>query len=94
MSVTLLDPTRRPDRAPTPEASRPANLDGAVLGLINNGKTWGREILDRVAANLRERHEIADVVTITKLGYSVPLGEDEAADFARQATAVIAAIGD
>ena len=94
MSVLLLDPTLGPVSATKARAVRPTTLDGAVLGLINNGKTFGREILERVTENLRAKYDICDVIMVKKSTYSFPAEPEDVARLAAGATAIIAAIGD
>lgn len=94
MTIRLLDPTLGPVQADAELAVRPATLDGAVLGLVNNGKTRGREILERVAANLGQTYAIADTVLVTKPNASRPIAQDQVDEVAAAATAIIAAIGD
>ena len=94
MTVTLVDPTLAPASSGLGLASRPASLDGAVIGLVNNGKTHGREILQRVAENLEARHRIRGTVLVTKPGTSLPAVSADVEMLAADATAIIAAIGD
>ena len=91
----ILDPTLRavPPRAAL-RAARPARLDGAVLGLLANGKTHGMTFLDRVAEHLRARHGIAEVVRITKANASATAPPDDAKLLATRCAAVVTAIGD
>ncbi len=95
MTVTLIDPTLGPAGAGgrTP-AARPASLDGAVLGLVNNGKARGREILQRVAENLAAAHRLGGTILVTKPDSSFPADPTDVEMLASDATAVIAAIGD
>lgn len=94
MTTVLIDPTIGPTGDGKKLAPRPATLDGAVLGLVNNGKTNGREILQRVAQNLAKRHDIADTILITKPNASAPAKPDDVSAITAGATAIIAAIGD
>ena len=94
MTVTLVDPTLAPASAGSARATRPASLDGAVLGLVNNGKARGREILQRVAENLAARHRISDTILVTKPDSSFPAEPGDVEMLASDATAIIAAIGD
>ena len=95
MSLTLVDPTLAPaGDGKRNLAERPATLDGAVLGLVNNGKARGREILERVAQNLAARHRIRHTVLVTKPNSSFPPPTEDVEMLARGATAIIAAIGD
>ena len=94
MTVTLIDPTLAPARAGSAPATRPTSLDGAVLGLVNNGKARGREILQRVAQNLEVKHRISDTILVTKPDSSFPAAPEDIEMLAADATAIIAAIGD
>ena len=94
MTVTLIDPTLAPSNGDRMPAARPASLDGAVLGLVNNGKTRGREILQRVAENLRARHRIRGTILVTKPDSSFSASPGDVQMLAADATAIIAAIGD
>ena len=91
----ILDPTLR---AVLPRAaalaSRPARLSGATLGLLANGKTHGMVFLERVAEHLRTRHDIADLVRVTKANASAPARPEDAALLAKRCAAVVTAIGD
>ena len=94
MTVTLIDPTLAPAGEGLALAARPESLDGAVLGLVNNGKARGREILQRVAENLKARHRIRETILVTKPDSSFPADPTDVEMLAADATAVIAAIGD
>lgn len=94
MPVRLVSPTLGPSGPPKPLAPRPDSLDGAVLGLLDNGKTHGRAILARVADNLANRHAITGRIEVRKPSYSFPAPADDIARLQTGATAVIAAIGD
>ena len=94
MTLTLIDPTLGPVEGDRSLAPRPASLDGAVIGLINNGKTNGREILQRVAHNLGTTHKIADVILLTKANPSAPATAQELDSLAQGSSVIIAAIGD
>jgi hypothetical protein len=94
MSIRLLDPTLGPVTATKARAIRPSTLDGAVLGLVNNGKTFGKEILERVTENLRAKYNISDVIMVKKATYSFPAAPEDVARLTAGATVIIAAIGD
>lgn len=92
--MRLVDPTLNNQMALIPPAPRPRDLDGAVIGLLANGKTHGMDLLDLLVDDLARRHRIAGVVRLTKANASAPLGADDATMFSEQCMAVISAIGD
>ena len=94
MTVTLVDPTFSPAGGDRRRADRPPTLDGAVLGLVNNGKTHGREILQRVAQQLAGKYDMGDPILVTKPNSSFPAAPEDIEMLASGATAIIAAIGD
>ena len=91
----ILDPTLRavPPRTAT-RAPRPARLDGGALGLLANGKTHGMAFLERVAEHLRARHDIREIVSVTKANASAPVRPEDAALLVKRCAAVVTAIGD
>jgi hypothetical protein len=94
----ILDPTLGATVAPAPiavpRAPRPAALRGATLGLLANGKSNGMALLDQIAARLRERHGVAEVLRVAKTNASAPVSEEDAELLAKHCTAVVTAIGD
>ena len=94
MTVRLVDPTLAPSRGDQMPTARPASLDGAVLGLVNNGKARGREILQRVADNIAAKHGIRGTILVTKPDSSFSARPEDVEMLAADATAIIAAIGD
>lgn len=94
MSIRLLDPTVGPPTDFKARAPRLATLDGATIGLVNNGKTWGREILTRIADNLADRYTGINTMLVTKETYSFPAIPADVDRLTNGATAIIAAIGD
>ena len=92
----ILDPTIRAAGAAgaAPPAPRPARLAGATLGLLANGKSNGMLLLERVAAVLRERHAIGEVVRAAKTNPSVPITEEQAEELIERCAAVVTAVGD
>lgn len=94
MTVRLLDPTLGPGASDKSPAPRPATLDGAVLGLLDNGKTHGRALLSRIADNLAEKYDIAGRIEVRKPTYSFPATPEDVARLSEGATAIIAAVGD
>jgi len=92
--IRILDPTLRaapPRRAA--RAPRPPRLSGATLGLLANGKTHGMVFLERVAEQLCARHDVGELVRVTKANASAPARAEDIALLAGCA-AVVTAIGD
>ncbi len=92
--MLLLDP-----RPPAPAvgqgpAPRLATLDGAVLALVHNGKTHGRELMELVVDELRQRWSIAEVIHLGPPSPGYGGHPDEAKPAAEEAMAAISAIGD
>ena len=90
----ILDP-----RPPIPEvandlAPRLETLDDAVIGLIHNGKTHGRELMALIVDELRERWSIADVVHIGPPSPGYGGNPYDAKPAAEAVMAAISAIGD
>ncbi len=94
MTVTLVDPTLRVANAGATLAPRADSLDGAVIGLVSNGKTHAPAILQRVAQNLIEAHGASDTVLMLKPTANLPAAPEEVEALAADVTAIIAAIGD
>lgn len=94
MTITLVDPTLPPAGAAATLAPRPVSLEGAVIGLVSNGKTHARRILSRVAQNLIDSHGARDSVLLVKSTANLPAAPEEVEALAADVTAIIAAIGD
>ena len=92
----ILDPTLRSpvEAAMVARASRKRSLDGATIGLLANGKSNGMALLDRIVERLGERHQIGDVVRVSKTNASAPVTEGDAEKLAGRCAVVITAIGD
>ena len=93
MPFEVLDPTHELGAAPVSRASRPGTLQGAVVGIISNGKEATRPFFDHVEAILRERHGVAEVVRTVKPNYSAP-APGEIIREAMGWSAVLAGVGD
>ncbi len=94
MPLQLVDPTISTSDHVVPCATRLQSLDGVVIGLLNNGKTHGQQILARIAENLGRKYKIAGTLPLRKSTVSMPLPEDEMDSFAEECGAVLAAVGD
>jgi hypothetical protein len=59
--MDMLDPSGSAAVAARSLAKRPAALEGAVIGLLDNSKPNARALLERVAEGLRERFGAREV---------------------------------
>ena len=91
--IRVLDPRLDPDDAPLTLAPRPASLDGAAVGLLDNAKIGTARFYDHLAAMLRDRFGVRDFIRRRKPDTSRPapgalLRELLAAD------AIVSGVGD
>jgi len=94
IDLMLLDP-----RPPTVEAGdgpapRLTTLDDAVIALVHNGKTHGRELMELVVEELQKRWRIAEVIHVGPPSPGYGGHPDEAKPAAEEAMAAISAVGD
>jgi hypothetical protein len=73
---------------------RLSTLDGAIVALVHNGKTHGRELLEFVVEELKLRWSIADVVHLGPPSPGYGGDPDDAAPVAAKVMAAISAVGD
>ncbi len=93
MTIEILDPTHGDDAAEFALAERLPTLEGAMIGIISNGKQGTRRFFDALAKELIEQHGAADVVRLTKTNYSAP-ADPTTLDRAQEWNALISGIGD
>ena len=97
MPSAILDPTGLTNRETAPAftlASRPAQLAGVKIGLLENGKQNARSFLEDVAAILRERHGTETATLRRKEIFSQPAPPELVEELSRQADVVVIGIGD
>ncbi len=94
MTITLVDPTLTIPSSGAARAPRPDSLEGAVIGLVSNGKTHAPGILQRVAQNLIDLHGARDSVLVMKPTANLPASPEDVESLAADVSAIIAAIGD
>ena len=92
MSFEVLNPTHEETAIETVLAERLESVDGAIVGVISNGKQGTRPFFDALARELRARGA-AEVELLTKSNYSAP-ADAEILDRARRWTALVAGVGD
>lgn len=92
--LEVLDPTEEPIPAHAIVAPRPETLDGAVVGLLANGKPNADSMLEMVYEVLADRYEFKEVVAASKGNASRPCPPDLMADLARRCDILITGSGD
>ena len=92
--LLVLDPRPPAPVIDSPLAPRLATLDGAVVALVHNGKTHGRELMEYVIDELRQRWRIADVVHLGPPSPGYGGNPDDAKPVAEEVMAALAAVGD
>lgn len=75
-------------------AARQRMLQGAALGLLNNGKTNVRVILESIAAALTRRFGFAEVVHVRKPSVAQPCPEDMLQALQARCAVVVNGVGD
>ena len=94
-TVQLVDPTGfDPGEEAMVMASRPIDLRGGRLGLLDNSKANADAILWSIANALNEEFEFADIFYAKKHSSSLPPHPEVLADLHRNADFVIAGVGD
>ncbi len=94
MTTLFLDPRPPEVGAGDGPAPRLTTLDDAVIALVHNGKTHGRELMELVVDELRQRWRIGEVIHIGPPSPGYGGHPDEAKPVAEEAMAAISAVGD
>lgn len=92
--MVILDPTSPPLPVDARLATRPIDLNGKVLGLLNNSKANAAVLLDEVGGLLAERYQFASVIKGSKPNASRPCPEDIVKDFASRCDVLVTSNGD
>jgi hypothetical protein len=92
MTIRVLDPRLDPEGEPLALAPAVASLDGATIGLLDNGKIGTARFYDHLEPLLR-RHGIRDFVRRRKPDSSRPVPRAVLDDLAA-ADAIVSGIGD
>jgi hypothetical protein len=93
MPITVLDPTPGASPEPAGMAAPLASLEGARVGLLDNGKFNVARFLDHVEQILRTEHGVREVVRRRKLNQNAPVTAALLADLVT-CDAVLSAVGD
>ena len=92
--MQVYDPTA-PGPATTQNLRRPlGDLNGKVVGFIDNSKPNFNLLIDDIAALLTERHGVKTIVKIGKRSASMPATSQVLDDIASQCDLVITGSGD
>ncbi len=91
---TLVDPITQPMIASFTGAPRLADLRGKKVGLIDDSKPNGKEILEELADLLRSRYGVSDVMYHRKPSASKPADPEVVARMGKECDYAIVAIGD
>jgi hypothetical protein len=92
-ALDFIDPTAGGDVAPLPLATRPMDLAGATVGLLDNTKEQGEVILQTIAEVLQAQYGVARVVMRRKEHYSKPAAEALIVAMTQEVQVAIAAVG-
>lgn len=93
MPIRVLDPTAEEMVATSQTTPRLTSLEGAKIGLLDNGKIRVHELLDFMETLLRTEHGVAEVLRFKKPDASRPVPPDVLAQM-QACDAVISAVGD
>ena len=75
-------------------AQRHGVASGAVLGLLDNGKTNAGVILDEIGAALQQQYGFAEVIHMRKPGVAHPCPEALLEELRARCTVVVNGVGD
>ena len=91
--MEIMDPSHEQHTTSQPPPPRLPSLEGAVVGVISNGKENTVPFFDRVEAILRIDYVVSEVIRRTKANYSAP-AEVELMKEAMGWDAVLSGVGD
>lgn len=94
MSFPVFDPTEGAVPREFTMAPRLNTLAGAVIGVVDNGKTKSDQLLTALQRVLREEAGVADFVVVRKPSPGKPAPDPMLDDLARRTRAVITGVGD
>lgn len=92
--MVILNPTSPPLPVDARLATRPMDLNGKVLGLLNNSKLNAANLLDEVGELLSERYQFAKVIKGSKPNASTPCPEHIVKEFASTCDVLVTSNGD
>ena len=89
----FIDPTVKKQRARIQQAARPMDLTNRVVGLLDNTKEQGDQILEAVAEALKHDYGVARVVLRKKDYFSRPASNELLDTMAKEVDVVVSALG-
>ncbi len=90
----ILNPTAPPMPVDARLAPRPSDLNGKVLGLLNNRKLNASNLMDRVGEVLSERYEFASIVKLSKPSASRPCPQEIVEELVSRCDVIVTSNGD
>ena len=97
MTSAILDPTGLSARPKAPAftlATRPTDLSGVRIGLLENGKQNARRFLEDVAGLLRERYGAGEATLRRKENFAQPAPPELVDELSATSEVVVVGIGD
>ncbi len=92
-TVVVVHPAAEDRAEPVEAVPRPARLDGAVVGLVDNARTNSDRFM-RVVAGLLEKSGVGGVVIRRKPNPSIPLPDDTLDELLKQCDIVVHGVAD
>jgi len=89
----FIDPTARRNQTRIELAPRSMDLAGKVIGLLDNNKEQGAQILETLGKALVDQYGAARVVIRSKPHYSKPATDELINEMANEVDVAIAAVG-
>lgn len=94
MTINVFDPTTSPQKKAINYVSRPQNLEGLKIGLVDNSKFNSKTLLIKISEWLKTRYNMEVGHLNTKLSPGHPVAEAAIRKFKSRVDFVIAGIGD
>lgn len=93
-TIKVLDPTNGIVATESSRAERLATLNGATLGIIDNGKANSDVVMQAIGQRLKDMFHLKDVIYFRKPSSSHPIPDEEAKVLAKQCDGMITGTGD
>jgi hypothetical protein len=87
--IYTLDPRDEAQPSQAVLATRPASLDGRVLGLLSNNKPHSEDLMRMIANIIGERYSLKEVVEYNKGGHQWPADPSGLEELARRCDVMI-----